>query len=139
MAFLESQGMQVFWSATTGISTAVEVLQVVAANGPTGSAGKIDVTNLLSTAKEFLMGLRDEGDISFDTIYDPNDAGQASLFADRGTRTKKRLKIEFNDASTSFLDAKGYCTGFAITGAVDDALKATYTIAITGAVSVSTA
>ena len=138
MAFLESQGAQVFWSATTGLSTAIEVGQVVSINGPSGSAGKIDVSNLGSTAKEFLMGLPDEGDISFDVIYDPSDTGQSLMFTDRGARTKKQIKIELNDTANTYLAAKGFCTGYSVAGAVDDAVKATLTVAITGALTVTT-
>ena len=156
MAFLESQGNKVFWiigstgpistdgGVTTGLSTGnttdggVEIGQVVAFNGPSGSAGKIDVTNLGSTAKQFLMGLRDEGDISLDVIYDPSTVvGHEQLFLDRGTRTERGwiIKISTGDSETGQkLGGRAYCTGFSITGAVDDAIKATMTLAITGAV-----
>ena len=78
------------------------------------------------------MGLPDEGQISFDVQYLPTDAGQVALRADRGTRTKRRVGLLFTDASTTIVHAEGYCTGFAITGAVDDSAKASITIEITG-------
>ena len=144
MAFIEAQGTTFFWStnaSTLDLLTTVAgsiVGQVVAINGPSGSAGKIDVTNLGSTAKEFIMGLRDEGDISLDIIYDAADAGHVTLFADRGTRTQRTWGFKLGDASSNFVKGHGYCTGFAFTGAVDDAIKATVTIALTGAVFIST-
>ena len=144
MAFIEAQGTTFFWStnaSTLNLLTTVAgsiVGQVVAINGPSGSAGKIDVTNLGSTAKEFIMGLRDEGDISLDIIYDAADVGHVTLFADRGTRTARAWGFKLGDASSNFVKGIGYCTGFGFTGAVDDAIKATVTIAITGAVAVTT-
>ena len=142
MAFLESQGSTFFWdqtAASTDASTAAGALvgQIVAINGPSGSAGKIDVTNLGSTAKQFLMGIRDEGDISIDVIYDPDDVGQAGMFTDRGTRTLRNF-LWRHGSTTVNIKGFGYCTGFSITGAVDDALKATFTVAITGAVEATT-
>ena len=146
MANFESQGTKLFWddgtvaisTGTTVDSTAAEKLigQVVAFNGPSGSAGKIDVTNLLSTAKEFLMGIRDEGEIGIDVVYDPSDTAQNAMFVDRGTRTKRGWIIKLSTDSKK-LGGLGYCTGFAITGAVDDSVKASLTIAITGAVNAS--
>lgn len=147
MANYESQGTKLFWddgtvaisTGTTIDSTAAEKLigQVVSFNGPTGSAGKIDVTNLLSTAKEFLMGIRDEGELSLDVVYDPSDTAQAAMFADRGTRTRRGWIIKLS-TNNQKLGGLGYCTGFSVTGAVDDAVKASLTIAITGAVISST-
>ena len=154
MAFLESQGNQFFWvvGSTGGISSGnasastsgdtvggVAVGQIVAYNGPSGSAGKIDVTNLGSTAKQFLMGLRDEGDISLDVVYDPSTVvGHEQLFADRGTRTQRAWLLKLATGATAMrIGGKAYCTGFSVTGAVDDAVKATMTLAITGAVNVS--
>jgi len=146
MAFVEAQGTTFFWStaaASTTLSTVAMAIvhNVVAINGPSGSAGKIDVSNLGSTAKQFLVGIRDEGDISLDVIYDPSTAtngGQKHMFDDRGTRTKRTWGFKLADASSNFVKGVGYCTGFALTGAVDDSVKATITIAITGAVYVST-
>lgn len=158
MAFLESQGNTFWWvmtsdarstahastlTASTIGSTAggVQIGQVVAYNGPSGSAGKIDVTSLESTAKQFLMGLRDEGDISLDIIYDPSTVkGHEQLFADRGSRTKRGWIIKVSTGGSTSgdkLGGRGYCTGFSVTGAVDDAVKATMTIAVTGPITQS--
>jgi len=158
MAFLESQGNTLWWvmtsdarstahastlTASTIGSTAggVQIGQVVAYNGPSGSAGKIDVTSLDSTAKEFLMGLRDEGDISLDVIYDPSTVkGHEQLFTDRSARTKRGWIVKTSTGTSltgTKLGGRGFCTGFSITGAVDDAIKATMTIAITGPVTQS--
>jgi hypothetical protein len=156
MANLEAQGNKLFWvvgstgplstventSASTAGTTVGGALigQVVAFNGPSGSAAKVDVTNLASTGKEYLMGLRDEGDISMDVIYDPADVGHAQMFADRGSRTKRGWIIKVSTGGSTSgqkLGGQGFCTGFAVSGAVDDAVKATITIAITGAVGQS--
>ncbi len=44
-----------------------------------GTASKIDVTTLLSTAKEFRMGLQDWGNFTMDFVWNMDDAGQAAM------------------------------------------------------------
>lgn len=136
---MESQGTKLFWSASTAQSTAVQVNEITDFNGPGGAAAVIDISHLGSTAKEKLIGLRDEGQLSFSLNYNATDAGQVSLIADRAARTKKGCLLKFNNAATNSAFFKGYCMQFAITGAVDDKIAANAVIEITGAVSYSTA
>jgi hypothetical protein len=115
--------------------------QVMGFNGPTGSANVIDVTHLASTAKEKLIGLRDEGQLTLDTIYDTNaTALHAALRDDRASRTKRIYDIKLTDAGTEanaqptglYFDA--YVTNNSITGTVDDAVKGSVTLEIASAV-----
>jgi len=136
---MESQGTKLFWSASTAVSSAVEVGEVTDFNGPGGAAGIIDISHLQSTAKEKLIGLRDEGQLSFSLNYNATDAGQLSLIADRAARTKKKCLLKFNDAATNCARFDAYCMQFSITGAVDDKIAANAVLEITGAVTYSTA
>ncbi|MCG8430380.1 MAG: phage tail tube protein [Candidatus Omnitrophica bacterium] len=135
---IESQGILVFWSTSTAMSTAVAVNDVTGFNGPSGSANVIDITNLQSTAKEKQMGLPDEGQVSLDAIYNSTDAGQVALRADRASRTKRNVAIKLTDGSSQLIHADAYCTNFSITGAVDDVLKASYTLELTGPLTFTT-
>ena len=66
MAF-EAQGTEFFWSTNTTVastSTSCMIGEITDFSGPGGQAAVIDVTNLNSTAKEKLVGLRDEGQLS---------------------------------------------------------------------------
>lgn len=143
MAF-ESQGTEFFWGDTTALSTASTNLvgQVKTFNGPSGSAGIIDVTNLGSTAKEKLVGLRDEGQITLEVNLVTTDAAQMKIKTDRANRTRKAWVLKLNDNTTAAdrmrLKGDAYCTGFAISGGVDDVVKASITLEITGAVDWST-
>ena len=107
-------------------------------NGPSGSAAVIDITNLQSTAKEKLMGLPDEGQVSFDITYQATAASHIALRADRASRTKRKLAIGFTDTASSIDQVDAYCTGFAITGGVDDVLKASVTLELTGPITSTT-
>ena len=133
---------------STGISITLtghsmsNVGQVVGFNGPSGSASVIDVTHLGSTAKEKLVGLRDEGQVSLDLIYDPATTGTSihlSLKDDRATRTKRIFDIKLTDSGTASSQPSAYyfnayVTGFSLTGAVDDVVKGSVTLEISSAV-----
>ena len=128
---IESQGTIVYWSTSTALSTAQVVGGVMGYNGPSGSAAVIDITTLASTAKEKQMGLPDEGQISLDAIYLSTDVGQIALRTDRASRTKRKVAVQLTDTSTTQFHGDAYCTGFSITGAVDDVVKASYTLELT--------
>jgi hypothetical protein len=143
MAF-EAQGTEFYWSTSTAASTAAGALvgEVTDFSGPGGQASIIDVTHLNSTAKEKLVGLRDEGQVSMSLNLSFSDAGQIALRADRATRTRRKCVIKFNDNTTDAAKTKaifdGYCMGFSITGAVDNKVSANSVIEITGAVTYAT-
>ena len=135
---IESQGCVLYWSTTTSLSTVISVGQVVGFNGPTGSANVIDASHLGSTAKEKMIGLRDEGQITLDCNLAPADSGQVKLRECRAARTQGNWAIKMTDTAITMLIGHGYCSGFSITGAVDQIVKASITIEISGAVTYST-
>ena len=136
---IEAQGCRFFWSTSTAQSTAQKIGEVTDFNGPGGAAAVIDISHLESTAKEKLIGLRDEGQFGMTLNYNPTDAGQIALKADRASRTKRKGLIKFNDTATNMAVFKGYCQQFQIQGAVDGKVVANTVIEITGGVTYSTA
>jgi hypothetical protein len=127
-----------YWSTTTSLSTVISVGQVVGFNGPTGSANVIDASHLGSTAKEKMIGLRDEGQITLDCNLAPSDMGQVKLRECRAARTQGNWAIKMTDTAITMLNGHGYVSGFSVTGAVDQIVKASITIEISGAVTYST-
>jgi len=113
-------------------------------SGPGGQAADVDITALLSTAKEFLQGLRDEGELTLSLNFNATDAGQAGMINDRAARLRNYYDILFTDytwSATSFPSRAsfwGYCKGFSISGAVDDKVSAQAVIRIDGPVLFST-
>lgn len=135
---IETQGCVLYWSTTTSLSTAISIGEVVGFNGPTGSANVIDVSHLGSTAKEKMIGLRDEGQITLDCNLKPSDSGQVKLRECRAARTQGNWALKMTDTAITMMNAHGYVSGFAVTGAVDQVVKASITIEISGAVTYST-
>lgn len=135
---IESQGAFLYISTTTSLSTVTTVGQVTGFNGPTGSANVIDVTHLQSTAKEKMIGLRDEGQITLDLNCVPGDSGQVKLREMRAARTQGNWAIKLNDTAITMLNGHGYVSGFAVSGSVDNKVNLSVTIEISGAVTWST-
>lgn len=142
---IESQGAVFFWSTSTAASTSTShaVAEVVGFNGPTGSANVIDASHLGSTAKEKLIGLRDEGQVTLDVNYRPGTTAQDYMRTCRAQRLMRKGVIQFNDNTTDAAKNKiifdAYVSGFSITGAVDQIVKGSITLEITGACTFATA
>jgi len=110
-----------------------EIGEITDFSGPDGTANEIDTTHLGSTAKEFLMGLPDEGSISLSINWEPSDTGQQAVIAARKARTEKDFKITYSDSSTATF--KGYVLGLSSSGAVDGKIDGSITIRITDEVT----
>ena len=143
---LNSQNIQFIWTngtaaCTTAMDSTGAVGEVTNISGPGGSAGVIDITHLGSTAKEKMIGLPDEGQISLEINFgyttSSNDK-QKDMIADRKARTKRQWGILFPDASSSLARGDGYITGFSVTGSVDNIIKANITVEIDGPVTWTT-
>lgn len=124
-------------AATTapGSDTFTTIVGVVDFSGPGGEATVIDTTHLGSTAKEKLIGLRDEGQLSLSMNYSSGDAGQAALRAAQASRTLKNIKITFADSGAETADFKAYVLGGALSGGVDSKVESNVTLEITGAIT----
>lgn len=135
---LESQGM--LFKRGDGASPEVfsAIPEVMTFAGPSGSASVIDVTDLSSAAKEKRMGLKDEGQVTFNINYLPSDTVHAGLRSDRSNRTLRNFQIIFTDDSPATQwDFAGYVTGFAVSGGVDGVVQASVTIEISGDITES--
>jgi len=132
---IETQGTELKRGdgATPEVFTSVG--EVTTFSGPGGSASVIDVTHLLSTAKEKRMGLPDEGQFTFEVNLVPSDVAQTGLRSDRAARTLRNFELVLTDVSTTTLSFAAYVTGFALSGSVDNVTKASITLEITGAVT----
>jgi hypothetical protein len=107
--------------------------EIVSFDGPGGQASIIDTTHLTSTAKEKLVGLRDEGQLTLGCNYSSTDTGQDHCQTARDNRERRQCKLTLSNGEIWMFDA--FVLGFAISGAVDDKVSANITLEITGPVS----
>lgn len=99
-----------------------------------GQANEIDITNMGSVAKEFLLGIQDYGHFTFDVDKDFTDAGQLACDAAKRAGTLKNFKLTLPNAKTATFS--GYVKNTPLDGVVDQTLKTTgISIRITGDVT----
>lgn len=98
-----------------------------------GQSDEIDVTVLASEAKEFTVGLADNGTFSMSGNWKADDAAQTVLRTARGDGEPRAFKTLFKDGTSStFL---GLVTQFTWDAAPNGTVNGTFNVRITGAVS----
>lgn len=121
-----------------------QIGQITNFSGPAMQAAVIDVTCLQSTAKEKLISIYDSGQVSLSVLYDHDASGLClhdALERDMQARTWRQFDIQLVGASTAQTQSiffGGYISGINLSGAVDNALKADFTVALASGVNFTT-
>lgn len=137
MAKLKSQGTGIYLGDGASPQVYTEIAQVTNISGPDGSANEIDVTTLDSAAKEYLIGLADEGNVTLDVVFDSATTAtqHAALRTARNNGTTQHFQIRLTDSPRTTLTFDGLVSAFSLDVQTDDAIRASYTLRITGAVT----
>lgn len=112
------------------------IAEVTNFTGPNEQSPNIDVSNFDSVAREFIAGLKDGGEVTFEVNFVGSNAQQQALRAAQTARLLKNFKILLNDAA---LDANkttisfaANVTGFSLSASVDAAVKASVSLKVSG-------
>lgn len=98
------------------------------------SKSQIDITNLASTAKEYLGGLGDNGSANLEFDYKASDEGQQALWSSFNTPgTAVVLKVTYSDTTTEQFSCEAM--SFERSGGVDDSIRGNSQLKITGSVT----
>src|SRR5262247_1350807 len=119
---------------TGGTLNKMQIAEVTSISGPTMSSDLIDVTSQESSGgfREKIIGLTDPGELSFDIFFNQTipshdaAAGLLFIFSNKLSRFWQ-LKLP---ASMGVWQFTGVVNGFEIDASVDDALKASVTLAL---------
>ena len=131
---IKAQGSTLEIDATTPGTADVAVGGIKSFSGFDGEASEIDTTDLDSTAKEFLLGLVDNGSINIEFFPDFSDSGQDDLRANAIAGTSATFQLTLPDGSTA--DFSGYVkNAHSLSGSVDSAVEGSCSIKISGAVT----
>jgi hypothetical protein len=117
------------------VTTYATIGEVTGFTGPGGEATEIDVTHLGSTAKEFLMGLKDEGTVTLDMNYIVSDTQQQGLQTDRTNQTLRNFRIAVPNSPIDYITFAAYVQGFSISAAPDSKYEGSVTLRVSGAVT----
>ena len=134
MAGLDAFGASLERSDMESVPTFTEVANVTSISGPSISRNVYDVTahDSVDAYMEFIGGLKDGGELSFDLNWDPGDQTHEGLFSDLDDLVPRDYKLVLpNDIAEFAFEA--ILTAFEVGLPVDDKLTAAVTYKITGA------
>ena len=117
-------------TATPVTYTKINGLQTF--DGLDGEASDLDVTDLDSTAMEYINGLVDEGKFGFQAKRLAADNGQIAMIAARASGAVTGLKLTLPDASVATFNV--LVKSVPISGAVNTVMKGSFGCKITGSV-----
>lgn len=118
------------------------IAQVRDINGPNRSRDTVEVTSRDSTgqAKEYLAGLLENGEVTFDVVFDPDTqthsasaSGGLQTLMDSGTLNN--FRVSFADTTATTATFAGLVTGFQPTMPLNGAQTASATIKISGQIT----
>ena len=140
MANLKSQGCTLSrFDSTASPNTYQEIGQVISIGGPSGTTGEIDVTNLSSTAKEFIPSLPDWGSVDCEVVFDQATTANRhqELWDDFSAQTTGTYQIALTDSPQTTFTFSAYPSQFALNIAVDDKVGASVSLRITSSVTMA--
>lgn len=120
----------------------VDMAEVISITPPTFNLDQIDVTHMQSPNRnrEFISGLNDPGECSFDMNFIPGNSSDDRMFEllnlPTGAPRGRNCRISYPNGVTWSFTAE--LTGYEPTVPVDDKMTATVTFKVSGAISVGT-
>lgn len=136
MAGISSQGITVGYGDGASPEVFTTIANVTGVDGPSKENPEIDVTDLSSTAKEFIPGLVDNGEITLNLNFDVSNTTHDAVLDDLDAGTSRNYKITFANVSPSIAwTFNAFPRSFPVTAGVDQAATGTLTLRINGAVT----
>lgn len=133
---LKTQGIVVKRGDGGGSEVFTAIAEVYGFAGLGGAASaETDVTTFESLAKEFLLGLPDEGEITLNLFLLPSNAQQEGLWTDRANQTLRNFQIHLTDSPATVFSFAAYVKSFNIGGQRDGAVTADIALRVSGAVT----
>jgi hypothetical protein len=129
---VDTTGLAYTSGGTATPNTMTKINGVLSFDGFDGTADELDVTDLDSTAKEFVSGIKDEGKFGFEAKTLKTDAGQIALRANRTSGAVVGMTLTLPDTSVASFNVivKSMPTG----GGVNAVLKGKIDCRISGPV-----
>ncbi len=131
---IPSQGIVLAINDDASPLTFLPMAESVDIVGPDGQANIIDATHHGSVARDKLMGLPDEGQVTFSGNLVVADAGQLEARAARDAQRLANFEITLPDAGSQVIEFSGFVLQFALAAPTDDKITLNITIEISGPV-----
>lgn len=131
--YIDTTGKTITAAGTATPSSFSTIGNIRSFTGFDGSASEIDVTNLDSLAKEFLLGLVDQGQFSLEMDYDYDNTGHIALRAKQVSGLISNFKVVFSTGRV--INFSGFVKKFTLTGGVDAVVRSAVDLRISGPVT----
>jgi hypothetical protein len=121
--------------ATTEVfATIAEVKDI---KGWSASVSTEETTHQGSVAAEFVAGVLDYGEVSFDLNFDPAGTTHDALYDDMVLKVRRNFKLVMTDTGGAEYAFGAFITKFELNAPVKGALTASVTLKISGAVTLT--
>ena len=137
MGNITSQGTTIGIGDAASPEVYTTIAQVTSMSGPDGSATEINVTNLSSTAQTFILGLKDEGSLSLDIIWDERDTTHSMLRTKFGNGASASYRITDAGSPAKTYTFPAYVQGLSMSSGVDEVQRATVNLRISSAIIIA--
>jgi hypothetical protein len=131
--YIDTTGKTITAAGSATSVSFTSIANVRSFSGFDGSASEIDVTNLSSVAKEFVLGLVDSGMFTFEMDYDSDNTGHVALRSKQVSGLLSSFKLTLPDATVITFNA--YVKKFSLAGGVDAVARTSVDLRITGAIT----
>ncbi len=135
---LHGHGVTLMMGNATTRSNMTTVGNVISISGPELSRDTYDISTMDSTAKfrEFIPGLLDAGEVTFEVNYDGTSGGTSDFLNDQLTATSDKIDIRFGDDASWSQESYWVCacnvTGLGHAIPFDDKVTQSIKIKLTG-------
>ena len=135
MASVKTQGCSIGLGDAASPELYPAIGNVTSFSGPSGSRAVIDVTKLSSTGKEKDVGIPDFGQVQLEGFFSSADAVAVDCWDSFIAGSLHNWRILFSDSPATQLDFAGYVLNYSYSAGLDDVVRFSITIEISGAVT----
>lgn len=128
-----TQGTKLQLGGAASPQTFSDIANVTGISGPDGQAPEIDVTNFADTARRFLAGLPDNGSVSADINWSSAENTNTTLYSLYQSGATRQYRIVLSNGD--YFEFNAVVLGHPFTFAIDDVVKASISLRVSGAVS----
>src|SRR4029450_11001885 len=128
-----TQGSTITITVPAGTPLVAAIEDATSFTGPSFTRNEIDVTTLISTAKEYVLGLKDPGSFSIDVNYNIwDDPGQEAAWGQLNANVPIHVEVRVPGTPERGFDFDALVLNFEATSNVDDRMTGTITLRVTG-------
>lgn len=122
-------------AVAAGLGSTASTGEMVSISGLSAAATEINISTAASDVDEFILGLPDSGEATFNFLLDMDNAFQAEMEIMRDNQETRAFTLTLAEGTINTLIFSGFVIDANITGAVNDVYKMTLVLGISSAIA----